>query len=528
MRSIKRRYYVAAASLLAAVTLSQLGAAQIVGGQWETLHQFDGGAALDGLGTSVSAAGDVDGDGTPDLIVGAADADPKGLAGAGSAYVYSGSTGALIWQFDGDAADDGLGGSVSGAGDVDGDGFDDVIVGAPKADPGGLSAAGSAFVYSGMTGAVLWQIDGAVAFDFLGWAVSGAGDVDRDGFDDVIVGAIQAESGRIVNTGSAFVHSGATGAMIWRFDGSAFQDLMGLSVAGAGDVNGDGFADLIVGAMPMFSGGFLLGGSAFVYDGATGALIWRFDGTAGYQVLGASVSSAGDVDRDGFDDLLVGAPGAGFDGMINAGAAHVYSGATGLLLWRFDDAEIGDELGGSVSGVGDADGDGTPDLMAGATGAGGAGSAYVYSGATGTLIRQFDGATAGDAFGASVSGAGDLDGDGRAELIVGAPSADPGGLAEAGSTFVFGLDSIPCEDVETFQARCSPAQTVQVRVKFFDNSHDGESVTVAVDGVESVRTIFNNFASYQVPNAGPGAHTIELVDPPGCFAPLVKQCSASP
>ena len=435
MLMLQRQCCAPVATLIAAVTLAQFSTAPIFAGQWDALYQFDGAAALDRLGSSVSSAGDVDGDGSSDVIVGAPDADPNGLANAGSAYVYSGATGAMIWQFDGAAAEDGLGSSVSGAGDVDGDGFDDVIVGAPEADPGGLSAAGSAFVYSGATGSLLRQIDGAVAFDFLGGSVSGAGDVDGDGFDDVILGAIQAESSAIVNTGSAFVHSGATGAVIWRFDGSATQDLMGQSVAGAGDVNGDGLGDLIVGAMPMFSGGILLAGSAFVYDGATGGLIWRFDGTAGYERLGSSVSGAGDVDRDGFDDLLVGAPGTGSSGSeVDAGAAHVYSGATGLLLWLFDDALIGDELGSSVSGAGDVDGDGTPDLMAGAPGAG---FAHLYSGATGMLIRQFDG-VAGDAFGASVSGAGDLDGDGLPELIVGAPTAAPSDRTEAGSAFVFG------------------------------------------------------------------------------------------
>ena len=121
--------------------------AQIVGGGWTTHHQFDGSAADDRLGYSVSGAGDVDGDGFADLIVGAYFADPGGLPYAGSAYVYSGLTGALLHQFDGSAADDYLGNSVSGAGDVDGDGFADLIVGTYGADPGGLASAGSAYVY---------------------------------------------------------------------------------------------------------------------------------------------------------------------------------------------------------------------------------------------------------------------------------------------------------------------------------------------------------------------------------------------
>nr|MBC8328389.1 FG-GAP repeat protein [Planctomycetota bacterium] len=164
--------------------LAPTAPAQIVGGEWRTLHQFDGLAAGDGLGWSVSGAGDVDGDGLADLIVGAWRADPGGRLDAGSAFVYSGATGGLIWRFDGVAAGDWLGDSVSAAGDVDGDGYADLIVGAPHA----RSWGGSAFVYSGATGGLIWQFHGPTgSSDWLGHAVAGAGDVDGDGVPDLIV-----------------------------------------------------------------------------------------------------------------------------------------------------------------------------------------------------------------------------------------------------------------------------------------------------------------------------------------------------
>ncbi|MDA1114808.1 MAG: FG-GAP-like repeat-containing protein, partial [Planctomycetota bacterium] len=257
------------AGIVSAILATLLSAAPAHAQMWETLWQFDGQAISDVLGYSVSGAGDVDGDGFDDLIVGALLADPGGLTEAGSAFVYSGATGSLIWQFDGQVSLDKLGFSVSGAGDVDGDGFDDLIVGAPVADPGGLSNAGSAYVYSGATGNLIWQFDGQASGDFLGHSVSGAGDVDGDGFDDLIVGASSADPGGLTDAGSAYVYSGATGSLIWQFDGQAWVDQLGISVSGIGDVDGDGFDDVIVSAPSADPGGVSSAGSAYVYSGAT-------------------------------------------------------------------------------------------------------------------------------------------------------------------------------------------------------------------------------------------------------------------
>ncbi|MHC4381102.1 MAG: integrin alpha, partial [Planctomycetota bacterium] len=282
----------AAAALSLATTLP----AQLVGGQWETKWQFDGQAEWDALGHSVAGAGDVDGDGVDDVIVGASSADPGGLIGAGSAYVYSGATGLLIWQFDGQQAGDWFGFSVAGAGDIDSDGFDDVIIGAYLASPGGVVFAGSAYVYSGATGALIWQFDGQATSDRFGIAVSGAGDVNSDGVDDLIVGANETDPGGRNSAGSAFVYSGADGSLILQFDGQAAIDFLGSAVSGAGDVNGDGFADVLVGAYSADPAGVSNAGSAYLHSGADGSLIWQFDGQTNNGRLGTALSSAGDLD----------------------------------------------------------------------------------------------------------------------------------------------------------------------------------------------------------------------------------------
>ncbi len=413
--------------------------------QFTLLYQKGGAATFVNLGYAVAGAGDVNGDGRGDFIIGAINASPGGLSGAGSAYVYSGATGTLLYQKDGAAANDNLGSSVASAGDVNGDGKADFIIGAIGADAGGVDA-GSAYVYSGATGALLYQKNGAAAGDFLGWSAAGAGDVNGDGRADFIVGAFLADPGGPVDAGSAYVYSGATGALLYQKNGGA-GDSLGISVASAGDVNGDGRADFIVGAFVADPGGQLGAGSAYVYSGATGALLYQKNGGAAGDHLGRSVASAGDVNGDGKTDFIVGATRAQPGGLVNAGSVYVYSGATGALLFQKNGA-VGEFLGISVAGAGDVNGDGRADFIIGTNsaspgGLGEAGSAFLYSGADGSLLFQKNGAAAFDWLGYSVAGAGDVNGDGRADIIVGAFKANPGGNNDAGSAFVYGLPAPP-------------------------------------------------------------------------------------
>ena len=160
-------------------------------------------------------------------------ADPGGRLGAGSAYVYSGADGALLYQRDGGAVDDNFGTSVSTAGDVNGDGKADFIVGAYHADPGGTNLAGSAYIYSGADGSILYQKDGGLPGVIFGYSVATAGDVNGDGKADFIVGAFWANPGGRADAGSAYVYSGADGSILYQKDGEAVGDQFGISVGGA-------------------------------------------------------------------------------------------------------------------------------------------------------------------------------------------------------------------------------------------------------------------------------------------------------
>ncbi|TAH37706.1 MAG: hypothetical protein EYC70_06995 [Planctomycetota bacterium] len=406
--------------------------AQSCGGEIDQIYRLDAVVGVDELGHAVSCAGDVNGDGFDDLIAGAPYSSPGGMTLAGSAFVYSGPTGALLYSYDGSTTQAFFGISVSGVGDVNTDGFDDFIVGESQNSNGG-----SAFVYSGMTGALLYRFDGQSVGDSFGWSVSGAGDVNGDGVPDLIVGARYADSlGAFSDAGSAYVFSGATGNRLYRIDGQNNNASLGWSVSDAGDVNADGFADFAVGApnavVPM-GGAFPRPGSVFVHSGANGSLLYRLDGEDNGDDFGIAVSGLEDISNDGFDDLVIGAYRADPNGLTYAGSAYLYSGATGVRLQRFDGDNAYDYFGGSVSGAGDVNGDGFGDFLVGADhadpgGASGAGSVFLYSGAAGYLLARLDGELAGDELGASVSGAGNTDGDGIEDIVVGATGVGGGAV----------------------------------------------------------------------------------------------------
>ena len=414
--------------------------------------------AVDWSGNSVSSAGDVNGDGYDDLIIGARFADPNGDSDAGESYVIyggasapgiggrlnlstlDGTNGFILNGIDGG---DQFGLSVSSAGDVNGDGYDDLIIGARTADPNGSSSGETYVVYGGasapgtggrfnlsmLNGTNGFILNGIDARDYSGRSVSSAGDVNGDGYDDLIFGAYRADPNGNFLAGETYViYGGASapgtdgvldlsdldGTNGFILNGIDEDDYSGISVSSAGDVNGDGYDDLIIGTKYARDrhGNFFSGGETYVvYGGASapginGALdLSDLDGTNGFILNGVdartshgiSVSSAGDVNGDGYDDLIIGASYANPNGDFGAGETYVVYG------------------GASAPGT-----DGVLDLS-------------MLNGSNGFILNGID---AVDFSGYSVSSAGDVNGDGYDDLIIGAPSADPNGNSLAGESYV--------------------------------------------------------------------------------------------
>ncbi|TAH39390.1 MAG: hypothetical protein EYC70_00995 [Planctomycetota bacterium] len=405
---------------LSLLVTAGLAAAAVPPGPAQTLLRAWSGAAGDGLGSAVAGLGDVNADGRLDYIVGA----PQGSAGAGYATVYSGTGGAVLYTVQGQAVLDGFGLSVARAGDADGDGHTDFVVGAPYEDRGALDA-GAVYLYSGLTGALLRASGGAAASDQLGWAMAAFADVNGDGGDEFAVGAIQ---GGANNGGYAYCLSGRTGAVLLTFLGDAPLEAFGSSIANAGDLSGDGLAELLIGA-PLNDSGGSDSGRVYIFAGTTGVLLARLNGPAAGERFGASVAGLGDITGDGLADFVVGAPGAGPNGP-SSGAAYVFSGTGSVLHVLEGDAPL-DAFGSTVASPGDFDGDAVPDIAAGAPAdASARGYARIFSGATGAPLYDFVAGNPGGLFGSAIDGAGDLDQDGLAEFLAGSPadaSVAPGG-----------------------------------------------------------------------------------------------------
>ena len=416
-----------------AAALALLASATVAQGP-NVLCTHDGDSTFDEFGSAVSAAGDVNLDGYSDFVVGAYLDDNNGQD-SGSARVFSGKTGEEIYTFYGDSPGDLFGWAVGAAGDVNSDGYADVIVGARKDDDNG-SNAGSARVFSGLDGSTLYTFHGDAAGDLFGTSVDGAGDVNGDGVDDVIVGARGAAPNGKSGAGMARVFSGSDGQIVWTFYGDTANDEFGHSVSGAGDLDGDGRAELVVGAPQDVSNGR---GFARVFDGATGQVLTTLWGDQGGDELGTSVNDAGDVDKDTVPDIIVGAPEANDFG-DDSGLVRVYSGVDFRVLLTFWGDNAYDFFGKSVDGAGDVNFDGHADLVVGSplndqfrinTG-----SVFVFSGFDGSELHHWWGDSQSDWLGHSVAGAGNVNGLGAPEVIAGAPLDDNNGLS-SGSSRVF-------------------------------------------------------------------------------------------
>lgn len=427
---------------------------------------------------------DFNGDGIADILVGTG-AEDSGGSGAGAVYLFYGSAGltstvdasAANVKLIGQIADDLFGDAATG-GDVNNDGIADIIVGATGDDTGGFGAGAVYIFYGSKTLPSSIDADnanvklvGEDAGDQFGTSITAA-DVNGDGIADIIVGAISDDSGGSA-AGAAYIFYGST-SLASSIDASSANvkmigenanDNLGGSV-GSGDINNNGFNDIIVGATEEDAGG-ASAGAAYIFFGSASlaatidasAANSKLIGEAAGDNLGTGIAS-GDVNNDGFDDSIIGAQGEGSGG-ASAGAVYIFYGATSITTpidasaanVKITGEDAGDLLGESVAS-GDVNNDGIADIIAGArsddTGGSGAGAVYFIYGST-TLAASIDasaanvkffGEAAGDFLGDSVNASGDVNSDGIADLITGATAEDSGGSNAGAAYILYGSASL--------------------------------------------------------------------------------------
>ncbi len=440
-----------------AVALAPLGAQS-------ALRTHDGVQTEDFHGFAVARLLDLTGDGVPDYAVSSSNSRYGSLTGRGSVTVYSGADGSIVHIIPGDRAGMRFGWSISRLGDVNGDGVPDLVVGAPYDDRGGWHA-GLVAVHSGADGRAIWRQAGLSGNpnpssgrpqegSLLGWSVSFLDDLDGDGCVEVVAGA---PTGDITNRVPAvFVYSGRTGALMSELNGDRS---FGTALCTLGDLDGDGAGDLLVGAPKGLVSG-MTAGYASVYSArlltrryALNAPFLIMAGDAPSRGLGRAVELLDDVDGDGRRDLMIAAERA--YNIPGAPALHslveIRSGRDGRVLRRHVGAQTDDDFGAALRSVGDMNGDGKSEYAIGSPSRDGLnGFVQVFDGATGDLRFERAGGPR-ERLGYAIDRVGDLDGDAGSEVLVGAPLADSRAV-KAGRAYV--LRSAPDGSIRSFGVGC--------------------------------------------------------------------------
>ena len=541
---------------------------------------FEGATSGENAGWSVASAGDVNGDGIDDFIIGARGSAANG-ANSGTTYIVFGNAAGYPATFDlasldgtngfevaGLAGGDRSGNSVFSAGDLNGDGIDDIVIGAFNADPASSgSGAGEAYVIFGtdagfaasvdvsmLDGSDGFRIPGIDDNDDAAYSVSAAGDVNNDGIEDLIIGARFGDPAGGANAGEAYVIFGTDAGFGATFDltsldgtngftatGDGDGARLGFAVADAGDVNGDGIDDIIIGAPEAFNTGGDASGRAYVIFGSGSAFgatiaVTSLDGTNGFALdgvaagdnAGLSVDGAGDINGDGIDDIIIGAGLADVSTEVDAGSSYIVYGTDagfsavvslaaldGTNGFTVNGLAAGDELGNSVAGAGDVNGDGFDDFLIGAYRAdpngNNSGQTYLVFGTDAGFSATFDVSTLdgtngfsidgqGGQSGFSVATAGDVNNDGYSDLLIGARFANTEGgtVSSGGQVFLIYGDTSNQTEGTAGNDNLSGAGGNDTL-----NGFDGDDVLIGFNGNDTL----NGGAGNDILSSGYGVNT---------------------
>jgi hypothetical protein len=390
------------------------------------VYSFEGETAYDNLGWSVAGVGDLNGDGYEDIGVGIPSADPVSGENAGRAYIFSGYNGDTLFTFEGEFSGDEFGISISGIGDINSDGTKDFLIGATLYDWVPDYDNGKVYAISGDDGSTIHNFYGTCPEDRFGRSLSGIDDINSDGIPDILISKTDCDGG----PGSVLAFSGSDGSLLFQVSGEGDGDEFGTSVAAAGDVNNDGFPDFVVGAPKNGANGYNAG-RAYIYSG-DGTLLHTLTGENAGDLFGFSVDGAGNIDGDMNDDIIIGA--RDFAGKFyDSGRSYLISGVDFSTIRTHDGKWLG-LLGDEVAGIGDINNDGYDDY---AYGEPRAHRVYVHSGIDGNLLQMVSSEAGFSWFGAAVSGSSDINGDGVNDLIVGSYGFDSNGETDAGIAYVY-------------------------------------------------------------------------------------------
>ena len=469
----------------------------ISGANGGMLWQKYGASDYSELGRRIMSVGDTNNDGIRDLLLAQPMASTNGLSRNGVLELVSGNAYVSLWTVNGDRAGEMLGQNVKTVGDLNADGVGEVVSHAPSASTNGLYFNGCVTVLSMTNGARLWRVDGGTSLAHLGDVVANGIDCNGDGVEDLLSRSSIASVGGFFDNGALVSLSGVDGSQLWERSGPSHGSQMGAAFMVGSDINFDGVSDLIIG-LPYEDANFQPNsGSIYAISAADGSTLYTANGIFPYGELGKSLRSVGDVNGDGFEDFLTGVDTAGTQGRVDNGYVQVHSGMNGMMLWLNSGTTSGERLGTVSINIPDVSGDGLADIlvsshMADSNGFGDNGKLTAMASNTGQILWMLSGSESQEMLGKELMAGGDIDGDGKFDVLAFSSRADTLGLRDNG--MVKAISTADGSVIWRYDGGKDGDRIGESRLISYDHDMDGTTDVILGSTIASTNGMLNNGA----------------------------------